>query len=110
MGTTPTMKCLIHAKADVNATNSRDERTGKHTALHFIAERGAVEIIELLLKNGANPTLKTIDNKTAAALADKCAKSRMLIIDAMREWEKNRTLKNNGDILPESEDMGMRHI
>ncbi|MBX9831026.1 ankyrin repeat domain-containing protein [Candidatus Babeliales bacterium] len=47
------MEKLITAKANVNATDTLNE-----TPLHLAARKGYTEKVELLLKHGANPTIK----------------------------------------------------
>lgn len=46
---------LLEAGADVNA---HDETRIGDTALHHAVEKGTLEMVELLLKAGANPTIK----------------------------------------------------
>ena len=57
---------LVSAK-DIKIDQTTDE--GK-TALHVAAEAGAPEIVRILLRNGANHSLKTPAGKTALELAE----------------------------------------
>lgn len=56
---------LIEAKDRINQAL----KSGK-TPLHLAAERGHVEIVEALLKNGANPKLTDADGQTPLVLAE----------------------------------------
>ena len=55
---------LLEAKADVNAENGVG-----NTALIFAIDTGHAEIVELLLKHGANASCKTIDGNTPLLFA-----------------------------------------
>ncbi len=55
IGSIKIAKRLIEAGSDVNAHN---EPNIGDTALHRAVEKGTVEMVELLLKAGANPTIK----------------------------------------------------
>jgi len=55
---------LIDSRASLDIQNTRGE-----TTLHFAAYHGQSAIVDLLLKNGADATLKTVDGRTAADLA-----------------------------------------
>ena len=55
---------LLDAGADVNARQQMD-----YTPLMGAAANARVDILELLLSRGADPSLQTTDGKTAAALA-----------------------------------------
>ena len=54
----------IRGGADVNAVSA-----GNHSALHAAATNGHVDVVELLLANGANPTDRLATGETAADLA-----------------------------------------
>lgn len=64
------MRILLEAGADVNACN--EQRIG-NTALRQIADVGSYEIIELLVKAGANPNIPGWMQMTALDLARKRA-------------------------------------
>jgi ankyrin repeat protein len=70
----PTMiKSLIEAGADVNA-----KQKGDYTALMFAAQEGDGEAAQLLLKAGADPSAQNSKGDTAATLAKRNGKLRML--------------------------------
>ncbi|EGO05220.1 hypothetical protein SERLA73DRAFT_174236 [Serpula lacrymans var. lacrymans S7.3] len=48
--------------------NERDEYG--YTALHLACDRGSLEVVEVLLSNGADPNIKDLDDFTASELAD----------------------------------------
>ena len=54
---------LITAGADVNARDGRN-----FTSLHRAAERGYIEAVEILLTNGADPSI-VAENNTPLSLA-----------------------------------------
>ncbi|KAH7662697.1 putative E3 ubiquitin ligase protein [Dioscorea alata] len=62
----PAAKVLIELGANVNAYRP-GSRGG--TPLHYAANRGLVQTVELLLSHGANPLLMNDDHKTALDLA-----------------------------------------
>ncbi len=57
------MRLLIHAGYNVNSRKSDKGRTLLHSVVSEIYKKQK-EIIELLLEEGANPTIKDIDSKT----------------------------------------------
>ncbi len=59
-----TIKLLLARGADINKPNG-----GGNTPLHGAALRGSPAIVEFLLKNGADPTLKNARNLTAMDIA-----------------------------------------
>ena len=74
-----TIRLLLEAGADVNATDSAEH----FTPVMFAASEGLSPVVELLLEAGADPAMKDIDGDTAAifarqrgftALADKLQK------------------------------------
>ena len=73
---------LIKAGADVNAKDRQGE-----TALYSCATTSNVGFVELLLANGADPTIRTNDGRTAH---DICAPS---IRNVLGEFEKKRALE-----------------
>jgi ankyrin repeat protein len=56
---------LLAAGADVNATQH-----GGFTPLHGAAQHGDVEMVELFLSAGADPTIRVPDGGTPADLAE----------------------------------------
>ena len=77
----PTVKSLLAAKVDVNATD-----VDGSTALHWAAQRDNLELVNVLLAAGANPKASTrykitpmyfaAMNGNAAMIVTGCAKSR----------------------------------
>lgn len=63
-GSLASARDLIHSGADVNATQSGDV-----TPLHLAAAQGKLEMVELLLRFGASPTIRTGHGKLPAELA-----------------------------------------
>jgi ankyrin repeat protein len=63
----PTVRVLIDRAADVNVRDTAE----RFTALMFAAAEGQVEVIEVLLYNGADTTIKDKDNDTALDFAEK---------------------------------------
>lgn len=55
------------------------------TALHWAAARGHDDIVEFLVKHGANPTLMTNSGKTAADLT-RFRPVRMMLLHEERKW------------------------
>jgi len=55
---------FLEQEPDVNA---KDEFG--YTALHLAADRGNINVVELLLKHGADPTIKDGDGLSAAEIA-----------------------------------------
>ena len=53
---------LIESGSDVNAK-------GNETALHQASEMGNLEVVKILLKNGADPDIKSVDGKTPKDVA-----------------------------------------
>jgi ankyrin repeat protein len=56
---------LLRSGADVNEVHD----TFRDTVLHIAAQRGNAEIIKLLVKHGADVSIKNREGKTAAELA-----------------------------------------
>ena len=58
------VKLLVAAQADVNAQNARGT-----TALQLAVIKGQIEIVSILLKNGANPKIMDKVNATLQQLS-----------------------------------------
>lgn len=58
------MCCVIQSGCDVNA-----QSYSGNTALHSACGRGQIEIVRVLLKNGADSSLKNNHNDTAIMVA-----------------------------------------
>jgi len=57
---------------------------GGYTALMYAAEHGSLDIVDLLMKAGANPNLKNINRQTAAAMAEQGIVTRRAIISKLQ--------------------------
>lgn len=66
--------CVIQSGCDVNA-----QSYSGNTALHSACGRGQIEIVRVLLKNGADSSLKNNHNDTAIMVA-KNKKVRMAVV------------------------------
>ncbi|XP_040572390.1 ankyrin repeat domain-containing protein 40 [Lepeophtheirus salmonis] len=64
-GDIDTIKTLLHSGVDPNYT----QKMNGWSALHWAAKRNYLEVVELLLSNGANAALKTRDSKMPSDLA-----------------------------------------
>ena len=73
------MKVLLQAGATVDAVNN-----DKHTALHFAAYMGKIQVVEELLNAGADKALKNINGDTALDLAQN--KGHPAIVKLLRDW------------------------
>ena len=62
---TATVKFLLDNKAEINIA----DKVEHFTALMFAASEGQLEIVKILMANGADATLKDIDGDTAEAFA-----------------------------------------
>ena len=78
---------LIQRGAEVNAINGYDG----NTALHYAAMKGSRELVELLLANGADPTVKNKAGLTPADEAEKAGNKD--IADILREAMKTAVRK-----------------
>lgn len=78
---------LIDLGADVNARND----LGGGTPLHMAAGRGRVEFCELLLANGADPTLQLTDGRLAAEMVEGVRSLANRLLDAAMQWCAGRT-------------------
>lgn len=67
--------------ADINAVDQF-----KETALFKCCKKGAVDCVEWLLKNGANPTIKTLESRT--------------ILHKMAGWDRSECIDALADFLP----------
>ena len=65
VATSRSVGSCVAAGADVNATQH-----GGYTPLHEAAQHGDVEMVELFLSAGADPTIAVSDGGTPADLAD----------------------------------------
>ncbi|KAH8549553.1 hypothetical protein BGW37DRAFT_429166 [Umbelopsis sp. PMI_123] len=65
LGNIKAVNHYIHAGVNVNAAN----KMNYWTPLHWATHRGHIAVIQALLSNGANPTLLTNKQQTAADLA-----------------------------------------
>jgi len=54
----------IQDGSDVNAVSA-----GNHSALHGAATNGHIDVVELLLEHGADPTIRLVSGETPADLA-----------------------------------------
>lgn len=70
------------AEIDVNAI----EGSPKRTALHWAAYNGRVEVVSLLLENGADATMRDANGKTALSLSG-------------MSWSKDRSLQREPMII-----------
>ncbi|RPD64850.1 ankyrin [Lentinus tigrinus ALCF2SS1-6] len=61
------MLAYFHGQPDADV-NARDENG--YTPLHLAADRGHLEVVDILLKRGANPEIKDPDEFTAKELAE----------------------------------------
>jgi ankyrin repeat protein len=55
-----------------------------YTALMWAAEHGSLDLVDLLVKAGANPNLKNVHGETAAALAEQGIATRQAIISKLQ--------------------------
>lgn len=55
---------MVELGVDVNARSLTD-----HTPLHFAAASGNIELVDLLIQKGADPTAETADGVTALQIA-----------------------------------------
>jgi ankyrin repeat protein len=62
-----TVQLLLDHGAKINTVDTKEH----WSALMWAAAEGQVEIVELLLKNGADPSLKEVDGDTAESFAAK---------------------------------------
>ena len=62
---------LIDLGADINEQQPLTSTSSKSSALHVAAQKGAVDIVRLLLDRGIDRTLRDKHNNTALALAEK---------------------------------------
>ena len=85
------VKILVKAGADVNF--QAVDKTGD-TALHVAVSNGNIEIINYLLKHGANPTIKSEDGVTPLSLADEGGNKEVISIikSAISSWEGKKEL------------------
>ena len=75
---TEAVAALLQAGVDINAVGheGRDGHGVGNTALHVAAMRGLTALVKLLLKHGADASVKNGTNKTAADLASKTKSER----------------------------------
>ncbi|RPD81921.1 ankyrin [Lentinus tigrinus ALCF2SS1-7] len=66
-GDVSVMLAYFHGQPDADV-NARDENG--YTPLHLAADRGHLEVVDILLKRGANPEIKDPDEFTAKELAE----------------------------------------
>ncbi|XP_064601071.1 uncharacterized protein LOC135467238 [Liolophura sinensis] len=77
------IESLVQRRGDaVVSVDVKDKRTG-NTALIWAAKRGHNKIVQLLLKHGADVTLKNYDGKTAVEVASPGIKT--LLLDAVAQ-------------------------
>lgn len=87
---TTMIKFWLSSGADVNEiqetkwTNLFDRERGIGTALHIAAEEGAVDSVELLLKHGADQTIKDSNGKTACERAEAAEKTEIVAMLSSR--------------------------
>jgi ankyrin repeat protein len=65
-GHTPTVRMLLALGADPDAPDAKDG----NTALMYAANFGFADLVDELLKNGADPTVRAKDGWTALAAAE----------------------------------------
>ena len=68
--------CRKNPQPDINAQDGNDNW---NTALHMAIERNELEVVNCLLREGADTAIENGDGKTALQLAEEC--NRLGIID-----------------------------
>ena len=73
---------LIKAEADVNAVNKKGE-----TALYVSIDKGRIEkFVKVLIESGANPDIKTREDKTAWDLIKGKKRMELVFNKALEKW------------------------
>ena len=62
---------LLDLGADINQQQPLTQTSSKASALHIAAQKGAADIVRLLLERGINASLRDKHNNTALMLAEK---------------------------------------
>ena len=62
---------LLDLGTDINEQQPMTSTSSKASALHVAAQKGAVDIVRLLIERGVDQTLRDKHNNTALALAEK---------------------------------------
>merc|ERR1711970_1686531 len=76
-------------------TNVKGEDEHKRTALHFAAAKGYTDVVQLLLRHGADPDQKDMLGNTALHLAA-CTNHVPVVTLLLRAGTDITTLDNNG--------------